>query len=129
LIKRVLPDGKEVVPPAISGLYTNSHGHRNFNVSWTDKDGKPASLSMIATYTLTADTYCETIAFWLQNNIGDKPGVSNEAPPTTDCSSVTVKDGVVTFSPPGEMVVISIDKYGLTATAAGQFVDHWKKLR
>jgi hypothetical protein len=129
LVKRVLPEGRELLPPAVAGLYTLIHGRRNFNVAWTENDGKPASLSMIAAYTLTGGKYCQKVKFWLQNNIG-KPGLSNEAPAAAnDCSPVTVKDGTVTFQEPGGMPVLSFDKDGLTATAAGQFVDYWKKLQ
>lgn len=128
LVKRVLPDGKEVLPPAIGGLYTVTHGRRNFNVFWTDKDGKPVSLSIVAQYTLTGGKYCEQAAFWLQNNLG-KPGTSNEPPAAAkDCSPVTIKAGKVSFQPAGEPA-LSFDKEGLTATQAGQFVDYWKKLR
>jgi hypothetical protein len=129
LVKRVLPDGKEVLPPTIVGLYTLTHGRRNFNVFWTEKDGKTTSLSVISKYTLTGGKYCEKALFWLQNNLLGKPGISNEAPAAMkDCSPVTVEDGKVTFQPSGEPV-LSFDKDGLTATAAGQFVDYWKKLR
>jgi hypothetical protein len=129
LVKRVLPDGKEILPPAVAGLYTMTHDRRNFNVAWTEKDGKPASLSLIAKYTLTGGKYCQKVTFWLQNNIG-KPGMSNETPAAAnECSPVTVKDGTVTFQEPGGSPVLSFDKDGLTATAAGQFVDHWKKIR
>ena len=48
---------------------------------------------------------------------------------TNHCSPVTLKDGRIVFEPAGEGVVERFDKDGFTATAAGQFVDHWKKLR
>lgn len=129
LVKRVLPDGKELLPPAIAGLYTMTHGRRNFNVAWTDKDGKPGSLSVVAEYTLTGGKYCQKVKVWLQNNAG-KPGFSNEVPAAAnECSTVTVKDGKTTFQEPAAGPVLSFDKDGLTATSAGQFVDYWKKLR
>jgi hypothetical protein len=128
LVKRVLPDRTEVLPPAIGGLYTLSHGRRNFNVFWTEKDGKPVSLSIVATYTLTGGKYCEKATFWLQNNLG-KPGIGNQPPPAAkDCAAVTVTDGKVSFQPAGEPV-LSFDKDSLVATNAGQFVDTWKRLR
>jgi hypothetical protein len=128
LVKRVLPDGKEMRPPAVGGLYTATHGRRNFNVYWTEKDGKVVSLSMVGTYTLTKDKYCAQPAFWLQNNLG-KPGMSSEAPAAAkQCVAVTMKDGHISFQPAGEPV-LSFDKEGLTATNAGLFVDSWKKLR
>jgi|GEM_PF-1396895 len=129
LVRRVLPDGKEVLPPSIAGLYTMTHGRRNFNVAWTDKDGKAGSLSVLAAYTLTGAKYCQKVWFWLQNNTV-KPGFSNEVPPAAnECSAVTMKDGKITFQEPAGGPVLSFDKDGLTATAAGQFVDYWKKLR
>jgi hypothetical protein len=129
LLRRVLPDGKELLPPAIVGLYTMTHGRRNFNVAWTDKDGKAGSLSVLAEYTLTGAKYCQKVWFWLQNN-AVTPGFSNEVPPAAnECSAVTVKDGKITFQEPAGGPVLSFDKDGLTATSAGRFVDHWKKLR
>lgn len=129
LVKRVMSDGKEVLPPAIGALYTMNHGRGNFNLFLKDKDGKLASESTISRYTLTSGEYCEWIVFTLRNNL-DKPGVSNEAPTVTKhCSSITLKDGRIVFEPAGEGVVVSFDKDGFTATVAGQFVDHWKKIR
>jgi hypothetical protein len=129
LVKRVMSDGREILPPALGGLYSMSHGRRNFNIFWREDDGTLASESMITRYTLTAGVYCEEIAFTLQNNVA-RPGVSSDAPATTrHCSPVTLKNGRITFEPVGEGVVLSFDKDGLTATAAGQFVDHWKKVR
>jgi hypothetical protein len=129
LIKRVTSDGKEVLPPAIGALYTMKNGRGNFNLFLKDIEGKLASESTISRYTLAADQYCEWIVFTTRNNL-DKPGVSNEAPAVTNhCSPVTLKDGRVVFEPAGEGVVESFDKNGFTATAAGQFVDYWKKIR
>jgi len=131
LVKRVMSDGKEILPPAIGALYSMNHGRGNFNLFLKEKDGKLASESTISRYTLTAGKYCEWIEFTVRNNL-DKPGVSNEAPAVTNhCSPVTLKDGRIVFEPAGEGVVLSFDTDGFTATATGQlrFVDHWKKLR
>ena len=131
LVKRVMSDGKEILPPAIGALYSMNHGRGNFNLFLKEKDGKLASESTISRYTLTAGKYCEWIEFTVRNNL-DKPGVSNEAPAVTNhCSPVTLKDGRIVFEPAGEGVVLSFDTDGFTATATGQlrFVDYWKKLR
>jgi hypothetical protein len=129
LVKRVMADGTEILPPAIGALYSMNHGSGNFNLFLKEKDGKLASESTISRYTLTAGEYCEWIVFTLRNNL-DQPGVSNEAPAVTKhCSPVTLTEGRIVFEPPGEGVVESFDKDGFTATAIGQFVDHWKKLR
>ena len=129
LVKRVMSDGKEILPPAIEALYSMNHGRGNFNLFVREKDGKVASESTISRYTLTASEHCEWIVFTTRNNL-DKPGVSNEPPAVTNhCSPVTLKDGRIVFEPAGEGVVLSFDKNGFTAKAAGQFVDHWKKIR
>jgi hypothetical protein len=128
LVKRVTSDGQEILPPAIGGLYCMNQGRGNFNLFLKNKDGTLASESTISRYTLTADEYCEWVVFTTRNNL-DTPGVSNEAPPVSNhCSPVTLEDGRIIFEPAGEGVVESFDKDGFTATAAGQFVDYWKKV-
>jgi hypothetical protein len=129
LVKRVLPDGTEVLPPAIAGLYTMTHGRRNFNVAWTYKNGSQGSLSIVATYTLSGGKYCQKVKAWLQNNEG-KPGFSNELPAAANaCTPVTVEDGKVMFQEPAGGPMLTFDKDGLMSTIAGIFVDYWQKLR
>src|SRR5581483_11128789 len=125
LEKRVTSDGKEIVSPTIGGLYSLAHGRGNFNLFWVNKDHTLVSESTITRYTLTGSEYCEWIVFTLRNNI-DQPGVSNEAPAVKNhCSPVTLREGRIVFEPPGEGVVMSVGKDGFTATAAGEFIDHW----
>ena len=130
LTKRVLSNGTELRPPAIVGLYGMDHGHGNFNLFVKGKDGTLASESTISRYTLTATEYCEWIVYTTRNNL-DKPGVTNEAPPVSNhCSRVTQKNGRTVFEPPGEGgVVTSFGENGFTATLAGDFVDHWQRIR
>jgi hypothetical protein len=129
LVKRVMSDGREILPPAIGGLYSLSHGRGNLNLFWAQKDGRRASESTITRFTLTAGEYCEWVVFTLRNNV-DQPGVSDEAPAVTNhCSAVTLQEGRTVFEPAGEGVRTSFGKDGFRATAAGEFVDHWKKLR
>ena len=130
LTKRVMSNSEEIRPPTIVALYGMDDGRGNFNLFVKGKDGTLASESTISRYTLTATEYCEWIVYTTRNNL-DSPGVTNEAPPVTNhCSRVTSKRGRIVFVPPGEGgVVTSFDKNGFTATLAGQFVDHWKKIR
>jgi hypothetical protein len=129
LVKRVMSDGREILPPSISALYTMIHGRGNFNLFLKNKDGTLASESTISRYTLTASEYCEWIEFTVRKDL-DAPGVSNEAPAVTKhCSPITLKNGKIVFEPAGEGVVLSFDADGFTASAAGQFVDQWKKIR
>jgi hypothetical protein len=129
LVKRVMSDGKEIHPPAIGALYSLIGGRGNLNLFLKQKDGKLASESTISRYTLTADEYCEWIVFTSRVDL-DEPGVINKAPAVTNhCSPITQKDGRIIFAPAGEGVTLSFDKTGFTATIAGQFVDHWERLR
>jgi hypothetical protein len=105
------------------------HGRGNLNLFLKNEDGTLASESTISRYKLTASEYCEWIEFTVRKDL-DAPGVSNEAPAVTKhCSPITMKDGRIVFTPAGEGVVLSFDVDGFTAIAAGQFVDHWKKIR
>lgn len=129
LTKRVLSNGEELHPPAIVALYTLDHGRGNFNLFVKNKDGTLASESTISRYTLTAGQYCEWIVYTTRNNL-DHPGVTNEAPPVRDhCTRVSSKGGRIVFAPPGEGVESSFDGDGFTAVIAGQFVDHWRRVR
>ena len=128
LVKRTLPDGKTIVPPDVVGLMTLSGGFRNFNVSWKGPDGKRVSLSLIAEYALSVRQFCERVAFWAANNLAG-PGLSYEVPAATKkCSPVTMTNGKITFQMPGEPPTAEFAKDGMTATATGQFIDHWKKI-
>jgi hypothetical protein len=124
-----MSDGEEIVSPSIRALYTMIHGRGNLNLFLKNKDGTLASESTISRYTLTASEYCEWIEFTVRKDL-DAPGVSKEAPAVTKhCIPITLKDGKIVFEPAGEGVVLSFDADGFTAMAAGQFVDHWKKIR
>lgn len=128
LVKRTLPDGKTIVPPNVVGLMTFTGGFRNFNVSWKGSDGKQVSLSLIADYSLSVRTFCESIVFWAANNLAS-PGLSYAVPAAArKCVPVTLKDGKITFQMPGELPIAEFAKDGMIATATGQFVDHWKKI-
>src|SRR5206468_51545 len=85
--------------------------------------------SSVGRYTFSVDKYCEWIVYTVRNNL-DKPGVTNESPAVTDhCTSVTLKDGRFSFSPPGEGVEVSFGAEGFIAKIGGEFVDHWRKIR
>ena len=128
LMKRTLADGTTIASPAVVGLMTFSGGFRNFNVAWKAPDGKQVSLSVIAEYTMSNGKFCENVIYWAANNLASA-GLSYDAPASTKpCSAVTTKEGRTTFQMPGEQPVAAFASDGMTATAAGQFVDYWKKL-
>jgi hypothetical protein len=130
LVKRVLPDGTVLTPPVVVGLMTYTKEYRNFNVGWTDKTGKHASISLVVRYDLTPTKYCEHPVFFLDNNVGIE-GMSYEAPKEkgAECSAVTVKGSSVSFAIKGEPVVLDFNGDRVTATAKGLFTDYWQRVR
>jgi len=129
LVKRTLADGTVIAPPALEGFQTWTREYRNFNVGWTDKDGKHVSISLIARYDMAGGKYCEHPVYWLANNMG-APGLSYDWPKekATECSAVTTNGQKMTFAIKGEPVVVTIDANGMTATAAGMFTDTWERV-
>ena len=127
LVKRVLADGSEVTPPDVVGFMTFTGEYRNFNVRWGSADN-PTSVSYVCKYTLSDEEYCEEPLYWLQNNLGE-PGLAYAAPAEkSECSQVSHEDGAVSFAIKGEPVVVRFEGETFTATAEGQFVDHWKRV-
>jgi hypothetical protein len=129
LVKRVLPDGTVVKPPAVVGFETYGHGYRNFNVKWTQADGKPASLSLTSRYELKGGQYCEQPLLWVSNNV-ETAGLSYTWPPAKEqCSAVKSVGGKLTFAFNGEPVVATFDSNGFSAVAKGMFTDYWERLK
>lgn len=133
LESRDLPDGKKLMPPAITGLLTYTKEYRNFSVSWTNPGGQHTSIVYTAKYRLTPTVYQETPIYWMSNNMGGK-GVSYKMPANKGAeNAVTVKDGKISFPVAGEPPVLEFTADGMTATANDahgkmMFVDHWKKV-
>jgi hypothetical protein len=129
LVSRDLPDGSTVEPPDMQGLLTYAEGYRNFNVYWTGEDGNPVSISIIAEYELTDDTYTETNVYtWVNDPAAG--GVSYDLAPTSGSAPVTRGDGSISMKLPlrdEPDVVVTAD--GLTATREGEFVDHWERVQ
>jgi hypothetical protein len=129
LVSRDLPDGTTVGPPDTHGLLTFTEGYRNFNIYWTDADGNPTSISIIAEYELTEDTYTETNSYTMINEAAPG-GVSYDLSPTSGSAPVTRGEGTLSMKLPlrdEPDVVVTAD--GLTATREGEFVDHWERVR
>jgi hypothetical protein len=129
LTERIMADGTVLRPPTIKALYVLFHGRINFNLFIKKKDGTMSSESTIAHYTFTNNQYCEWIDYTIRNNL-DSAGVTFEGPPVTNhCATVTWDKGGFSYSPPGESVEVIFKSDGFTAKIAGEFVDHWKKLK
>lgn len=128
LAKRVLPDGTEIMPPDIVGFMTFTDTYRNFNIRWSELDGDVVAIAYVAEYTLSSDEYCETPLHWMQYNL-EESGLKLEAPAAKgECSAVTVEGDSIRFPIPGEPVVAEVSADAMTATAGGEFVDHWERV-
>lgn len=128
LVSRDLSDGTSMEPPDIQGLLTYMDGYRNFNIYWTDADGNPVSIAIIAEYELTEDTYTETNVYtWLNDPAAG--GASYDLAPTSGSAPVTRGENSISMKLPLRNepdVVVTAD--GLTATREGEFVDHWERV-
>ena len=73
---RKLPNGTTVKSPNVMGIQTFTHGVRNFNIMWTDKNGKHFSFSVYSNYKFTDSTYTESIHFGVMNDEIDGKGIT-----------------------------------------------------
>ncbi|CAN5173264.1 hypothetical protein BH18GEM1_BH18GEM1_14340 [soil metagenome] len=129
LVSRGLPDGTRLVPPQLQGLLTYTEEYRNFNIYWTDTEGKRMSISSIATYSLTDDEYTETSIYYMVNDEIGGAGLSYDLSGQSGSSPITAEDGGIAFSLPlfDEPNVVYEDD-GFTASREGVFVDHWEEV-
>lgn len=128
-VSRDLPDGTTMSPPDIQGLLTYTEGYRNFNIYWTDADGKAMSISVIAQYELSEETYSETNVYTMVNDEIGGIAVSYDLSSTSGSSPVVREEGSLSMTLPlrGEpALVVTAD--GITATREGEFVDHWERV-
>lgn len=130
LISRELPDGTKQKPPDVMGLTTFTRDRRNLIVYWKDAKGKSVSISYIATYKMTGKEYSEkNIYFMINDEIGGK-GITYDLSGENGTSAVKAEGRRIEFQLPlhGEpYVAFEGDKF--SATRAGEFVDHWEKIK
>lgn len=125
---RELPDGKKVSAPEVMGMITFTKDRRNFNVYWQE-NGKPSSISAICRYTLTDKEYTEESTYYMMNDAAAGKGPTYETSPASGKAVVTVKGDQISFKLPlHDEPELVFTKTGFTATRAGAFVDHWKKI-
>jgi hypothetical protein len=128
LVKRVLPDGTVITPPAVQGMGTAVKGMRHLNVFWQTPDGNPGSYGLISKYRLTANTYSETVLASAFDDGSGGPilrGVAGE----TRNAPVTREGGRVSYQLPFDPPKVVYDGDQLTAILEGAFVDHWERVK
>lgn len=128
LVKRVLPDGTVLTPPAVHGMGTAINGTRHLNVFWQTPDGKPASYGVISKYRLSANTYTETT---LASAFDDGSGgpVAHGVNGETKSVPVNRSGGRLSYQLPFDPPAVAYEGDSLTATMEGLFVDHWERVK
>jgi hypothetical protein len=115
-------------PPAILGAYTAHNGLQNLNVFWRTPEGKPASFSRISTYKMSGTDYSETLLFSAMNDGSDKPTTYNLTG-STESTPVAREGGRLAFKLPFDEPSLVFEGDKFTATAGGEFVDYWERVR
>jgi hypothetical protein len=129
LVSRDLPDGTKQVPPNIVGLITFTSKYRNFNIYWKGANGKPVSISNIATYQLTAKEYRETNIYYLVNDESAGKGLNYELSATSGASPASINGTRIKMKLPlHDEPTVVFEGNRLTATKEGAFVDHWVRV-
>jgi len=127
-VSRTLPDGTVIKPPIANGIQTFTKDERNFNVMWTDKNGKHFSYSVYSTYKLTDKDYTEHIIFGIMNDEISGKGLTY----TTDQTKtvpVTYDGNKLDFKLPFDPPAVTFEGNKMIATAKGMFTDTWEKIK
>jgi hypothetical protein len=128
LVKRELPDGTVQTPPTVLGSYMLKGGQRNLVVFWRTAEGKPASYSVISTYTLNNVEYTETLLVSVFDDGSGNPVVYRTSGDTK--TAILLKEGNrVSFQLPFDDPSVIYEGDKLTATLQGAFIDYWERVR
>lgn len=133
LTKRELPDGTVQHPPDVMGMVTFTKEFRNFNVVWSDDEGKFYSECYVARYKLTNQEYTETSEYLIvDDQIGGKE-INYDLTKTTARSKVSIDGERISFALPQSFeqalsISVIFDGDSLTATGKDLFIDYWVRI-
>jgi hypothetical protein len=128
LMSRKLADGTIQKPPMVVGIQTFTKDIRNFNVMWTDKNGKHFSFSVYSTYKLTDKDYTETIHLGVMNDEISGKGISY-LPEQTKTAPIKLEGNKLEFKFPFDPVSVTFENGKMIATSEGMFTDYWEKIK
>ncbi len=129
LVKRKLPDGTILTPPAVGGMSTTTAiGINHLNVFWHTPDGKPASVSSITQFKWS-DTELTATRLFRAFDDGSGKGVAYGAPGETKKVPVKREAGHISYHHPFDPPFNVIEGDKMTATAEGLFVDYWERVK
>lgn len=127
-VSRTLPDGTVLKPPMVNGIQTFTKDDRNFNIMWTDKDGKKFSFSVYSNYKFTDKDYTESIIFGIMNDEISGKGLTYTVNQTKTVP-ITYDGKKLEFKFPFDPPAVTFEGNKMTATAEGMFTDYWEKIK
>jgi len=128
LAKRVANDGKTVTGPEVVGFLTFTKTRRTVIMKWNAADGTPVSIAFIGDYSMSGETYCESVVYGVQSNLG-APGVSYDTPSETKTCTTAIYDGSgLSFDVPKENLRLRVGRDGIIATTP-RWTDYWVRVK
>jgi len=128
LVKRVAKDGTTLTGPEVLGFMTFTKTHRSIIMKWNGSSETPASIALIATYTLSGEKYCETVTYGVEGNLRT-PGVSYDTPSTAPACTAAISDASgLSFDVPNERLRLRVVRDGIIATTP-RWTDYWEKVK
>jgi hypothetical protein len=128
LVKRVTKDGKTLEDPEVLGFLTFTKTHRTLIMKWNGGSENPASIAVIATYTLSGEKYCETAIYGVEGNLR-APGVAYDPPGTELACTAALSDASgLSFDVPNEKVRFRVGRDGIITTTP-RWTDHWERVK
>ena len=128
LVKRVTKDGKTLGDPEVLGFMTFTKTHRTLIMKWNGGSENPASIALIATYTLAGGRYCESAIHGVEGNLR-APGVAYDAPSAAPACTAALSDASgLSFDVPNEKVRFRIGRDGIISMTP-RWTDHWERVK
>ncbi len=129
LVSRTTADGKTMKPPEIVGMQTFTKTYRNFNVVWTNPDGKRFALAISSTYSLNSKEYTESLLSSVMIDEIMGKGTVITTTPETKTAPVKMEGGKIIVKLPFDPPVVSFEGDKFTAVSEGQFTDQWERVK
>ncbi len=128
LVRRELPDGNVLEPPAIVGFMTYTGKYRNFHLYQPGAAATRSSVSMLATYSIAGNEYSETALYEVVNNLPEGSGLVYNVPGATFATPIMRRGQVIEFRDGEAGPILTIGRDSMVATLAGTFVDRWVRV-